>query len=688
MLGVASATENITDDVAPLEEIQYSMENECLKENMMLISNGNVSEKENFDAYIDFKDEVPKYSELNDYYYFSIKNIPQELEEKQVAIKIDNKSYTTEWIGEDVEIHPWTYSLGEHVISVDIPESEHYISKTLTKSFNVSEVVINIPKDITIDQNDFIEFCYPHNATGTITVKINGKQIYKKSLSNFVWIDGTPVLLPLNNLQFGNQTLIEATYTGNYPTKTKNVSATVTGYRFNVEMWGNPINFVSNGWGINYNGGDYFISLSPPYNGKALPTVMIDGKKCDLKLSDSDEYRYSVDVSKLEIGIHSVAISYVDDYYPLFSLNKTIYVKPLILTPFGYENGSDEFKLTLPKNATGNLNVHISNDVSITPNNETLLYKSIPLKDGHASFSVKNLVSGEYYFYVWYDGNDYNVTPTYHSLDLRVTALIPTVYHGEDKYITFYSYYDDNRLLTLLIGDYDEVYSENRISEKTYNLQMVNGIGKLKLSKFKVGHYYLDICYNGTKLDEYYDYSFYINQLCYFSVVKDINMYYGESKNYVLKVFKNGKSVNAGEIVNVKIGKQIIKVKTDKYGKIKVKLNQLPGKYKITATYKDATQTNNLVVKSVLNLKTVKVKKSAKKLTLQVTLKKGKTPIKNKKVTLKFAGKTYKVHTNKNGIAKVTVGKSILKKLKVGKKVSYQAIYLKYAIKKTAKVVK
>ena len=89
-----------------------------------------------------------------------------------------------------------------------------------------------------------------------------------------------------------------------------------------------------------------------------------------------------------------------------------------------------------------------------------------------------------------------------------------------------------------------------------------------------------------------------------------------------------------------------------------------------------------------LTLKKVTVKKSAKKLVLTAKLTKGKTLIKGKKITFKFKGKTYKAKTNKKGIAKVTIKKSVLKKLKVGKKVKYQAKYGKLTKKVTVKVKK
>jgi len=73
---------------------------------------------------------------------------------------------------------------------------------------------------------------------------------------------------------------------------------------------------------------------------------------------------------------------------------------------------------------------------------------------------------------------------------------------------------------------------------------------------------------------------------------------------------------------------------------------------------------------------------------LKATLKQGKKALKYKKVTFKFNGKKYKAKTNKKGVAKVTIKKSVLKKLKVGKTVKYQATYLKDTVKKSSVVKK
>lgn len=182
-----------------------------------------------------------------------------------------------------------------------------------------------------------------------------------------------------------------------------------------------------------------------------------------------------------------------------------------------------------------------------------------------------------------------------------------------------------------------------------------------------------------------------------------VYMYHGDSKTVTLTVYGEGRKViSKGEEVYITIDQDnefdynyyyyYKYVKANGKVSLKIPAKLKPGTHKIVVeSYEndlwDIPGKVKLVVKHVVNLKKVKVKKSAKKLTLQVTLK-NKKPIKGKTVTFKFNGKTYKAKTNSKGIAKVTIKKTVLKKLKVGKKITYQATYLKDTVKKTVKVKK
>ena len=89
-----------------------------------------------------------------------------------------------------------------------------------------------------------------------------------------------------------------------------------------------------------------------------------------------------------------------------------------------------------------------------------------------------------------------------------------------------------------------------------------------------------------------------------------------------------------------------------------------------------------------LSLKKVNVKKSDNSLTLKSTLKVKDKIKKGVKVTFKFNNKKFKVKTDSKGVAKLTIDKSVLKKLKVGSKVTYAVEYNKKIVKKSASVMR
>ena len=154
------------------------------------------------------------------------------------------------------------------------------------------------------------------------------------------------------------------------------------------------------------------------------------------------------------------------------------------------------------------------------------------------------------------------------------------------------------------------------------------------------------------------------------------------------KVYINVDGLNYASVIASGAVSQEIKGLTAGTHKIKVFFEDEGKFYSNTfyVTVKNPTPAKKDTIK--LTLKKVKVKKSAKKLVLQATLKINGKAVKGKVIKFKFNKKTYKAKTNKKGVAKVTVKKNILKKLKVGKKVKIQATYNKTTKKLTVKVKK
>ena len=202
------------------------------------------------------------------------------------------------------------------------------------------------------------------------------------------------------------------------------------------------------------------------------------------------------------------------------------------------------------------------------------------------------------------------------------------------------------------------------------------------------------VSFDGKTWKDTYDLG-YINCLKVYTVAddtkiinnKDISVDYNGGKYFSVKVVTaDGHVVGAGAKVTFTINKKTKTVTTDKNGIAKIKITDIPKKYTITTKYAGKTYKNTVTVKQVLKTKKATVKKTAKKFTLQATLKINGKLVKGKFIKFNFKGKTYKAKTDKKGVAKVTIKNNVIKKLKKGKNYVVKVTYLKDTIKTTVKV--
>ena len=167
---------------------------------------------------------------------------------------------------------------------------------------------------------------------------------------------------------------------------------------------------------------------------------------------------------------------------------------------------------------------------------------------------------------------------------------------------------------------------------------------------------------------------------------KNITVDYSGGSYFSIKVESADGHAIVGGDVNFTLNGKTYPVKTDSNGIAKIKINELPKKYAITTTYNGKSVKNTINVKHVLTANKVTVKKTANSFALQAKLKINGKLVKGKTITFKFNGKTYHAKTNAKGIAKVTVKKNVIKKLKKGKTYTVKVTYSKDTIKTTLKV--
>ena len=322
----------------------------------------------------------------------------------------------------------------------------------------------------------------------------------------------------------------------------------------------------------------------------------------------------------------------------------------------------------LPQNATGNLSFMINDN----------LYSSM-LIDGYAKFNIPDLHPGDYVLSVMYGGDEYYDGKTaninVHVKNLSMAHLYDATY-GWAKSITYQARLIDedgnavsNReVLFSIAGKLFKSYSD------------VDGYARVSLG-LNIGVYNITVSSLYGKITKK------VSVVSRFSSNKNVNMYYFDGSKYSFKVYGNdGKLVGANQVVVVKLNKKTYKIKTNKNGVacLTIPKTVKPGKYTITASYNGQTIRNEVKVKKILSSKKrFKVKRTAKKLVLKAKLKR---KLKGKKITFRLNGKKYRAKTNKKGIAKVTVKKNRIKKLKKGKTYKVRVSYYKTRLYTKVKV--
>lgn len=304
-----------------------------------------------------------------------------------------------------------------------------------------------------------------------------------------------------------------------------------------------------------------------------------------------------------------------------------------------------QYPVTLKDNLGNSIS---SRDVYLTVNGKT--YKKRTDENGVALFNISVPV-GVYDAKVNFIGDD-----EYIKSSEEVTIIpISTIEFKSSNYPT-----DSNYLATLrdsngklLVNQKAEV----AINGKTYSaVSDKNGQISVKLN-LNPGSYSVKITNPVTGEVRFQT----INVLKRIVQNRDLTIYYGSSTLYKVRVYDDLAKFSKGLKVTFRINGKTYYGVTDNNGYASLKLAQKPGTYKITVQYKNYKVFNKIKIKPTIITKDIKVKKSKTiKFTAKLVNSKGKI-LKNKKITFKFKGKSYKVKTNKKGKAVLKITKKYRK---------------------------
>ena len=344
-------------------------------------------------------------------------------------------------------------------------------------------------------------------------------------------------------------------------------------------------------------------------------------------------------------------------------------------TPVLGENAT--VTVSISQNATGNVTIKVGNDIS-----EVVL-----INNGTAILNIANLAVGDYKVEVTYNGDKnyttakanttLTVSKVETSADTAININVPVGSTSPTFAIKLPS--DANGTLTVTVDG------------KNYTANLTNGSASITVPNLDSGNHNVTVAYSGDAKYGAISKNTTVNIPTIAISGKDISVLYSSSTLFKVRLTADGKGI-AGQTVTFKFNGKTLNVKTDANGYAAYKIPTVKpqkAKYTITATYNGITKTNKVKVNSIIKASNKKVKKSKKVTKVKITLKKvnGKY-LKAKTLKIKFNKKTYKVKTNKKGVATWKVKKSMLKKLKVGKKYKYKVTYGKDTVTKKLTIKK
>ena len=389
-----------------------------------------------------------------------------------VTIKLGNQTYNAT-VNDGVAVITLVNATpGTHEIEVFYSGDNDYANQTAKATVHIPtyETPISVTvDDINVGDKAVITVTLPENATGNVTIEIDGVK-YTEEINK-----GTATF-EIENLTAGNKTIAvtyggDGEYSSNFTVGNVSVekrTATVTPH-------------------IDTIGDDLEITVDVPKNATGYVVVSVDNKTYAIKVNDGVA---KTTIKGLSAGNHPVNVTYLgdDQYLPsdvfessvtIASVNSTVSVKVDNIT-YG---DKAVIEVTVPVDATGNVTVTIG-DKSY----------DVPVSGGKGVLVVPDLGADNYTVKAKYNG-DAKYKSSINSTKLEVT---------KDKFNP-----EDIKVIDQGNGTVVVVVPENttgnitvKVGNETYNATIVNGTATITLNNTAPGTHEIEVIYPGDNNHE------------------------------------------------------------------------------------------------------------------------------------------------------------------------------------------
>ena len=401
----------------------------------------------------------------------------------QVLIDIDGVGYYVNVTNGAGIAHIPNVSNGTYNVIVTYTGDDKYLPTSTSSSVNVTKVesyVLPTSVNITAGEVEVISFVLPADATGTLSVVIEGvmytidmNDTLSSSLegqySYTVAINDGLAQLSVSGLTKGEY-LVTVRYNGD----SKYLPSSNT-TKFYVNESKSDVNIKDDGNGT--------VDIELPKNANGNVTVVVDGENSTTTVVNGT---VNINLDNATPGKHNISVVYTDDTGKEYVINSTVEV-PKYQTPISVELPEDPkvgetvtIVVTVPDGVTGDITLEIDGQQFKTK-----------VQGGKATFEIPNLSEGGKTMIVKYSSDEYyvaNMTTAQFKVskvDSTIKASSKDITVGKDETIT----------VNVPEGATGRVLVE--INGVGYYGTVVNGKAKIVVPELPAGDYTVTILYEG-----------------------------------------------------------------------------------------------------------------------------------------------------------------------------------------------
>ena len=557
-----------------------------------------------------------------------------------VNVTVNGRSYNVAIVDGKGVLIISNLAAGDYAVDVNYAGDNKYLPSSNSTKFSISKlpssVLVNV-KDIVVGEDAVVNVVLPDDATGSVTITVNGKDYVvdvKYGVAN----------IAISDLAKGNYN-VSVKYSGDgkyLPSENATHFDVVKASEYNVTIIIDVGDIVV--------GEDAVIGVSVPDIVSGVVNVTVNGRSYNVAIVDG---KGVLIISNLAAGNYNVNVNYAGDNKYLPSSNSANFTVSKVSSSVIVDVGD----IVVGEDAVIGVSVPdiVSGVVNVTVNGRSY---NVAIVDGKGVLIISNLAAGDYDVNVNYAGDNKYVASsnstkfTISKLPSSVLVNVDDIVVGEDAVVNVVLPDDANGNVTITVNG------------KNYVAVVKYGVASVTISDLAKGNYNVSVKYSGDNkyLPGENTTQFSVAKVSDYNVTVDIvDIIEGENATVTVVVPDDG----TGEVIITIDGKEY-KGSVDN-GVAKVVIPDLKeGTYKVVTFYTGDNKYDSMIVNGTItvnkNTKTtltmddvVKYFKGAQNLTAKLVDAFG-NPIANATIYFTVNGKVYAKTTDKNGTASMGIG--------------------------------